>query len=223
MKTLDVTFDFETCSLQPTAAVMRVGAVAWDRTAKDIPFNLPLAPGVQTEFYQHVDLRSAFLDGFTFDQSTANWWAQQNDEAKEALLENDIIPLQPLKEVVANLFDMIVRLAKALGVYEVYLWAQGTDFDVAILRNIAYKYNIPIPIKHTNYRDHRTFFLEGARMICDAANVNFDPRSAYKLVDEYNGNGSAHDPVFDCKRSIYSTWQMMKHLQCFKRQESNDA
>ena len=91
MKTL------ETCSLQPTAAVMSVGAVAWDRTAQDVPFNLPLAPGVQTEFYQHVDLRSAFLDGFTFDQSTANWWAQQNDEAKEALLENDIIPLQPLK------------------------------------------------------------------------------------------------------------------------------
>ena len=118
---------------------------------------------------------------------------------------------------------MIVRLAKALGADEVYLWAQGTDFDVAILRNIAYKYNIPIPIKHTNYRDHRTFFLEGARMICDAANVNFNPRSAYKLVDEYNGNGSAHDPVFDCKRSIYSTWQMMKHLQCFKRQELNDA
>ena len=137
MKTLDVTFDLETCSLQPTAAVMSVGAVAWDRTAQDVPFNLPLAPGVQTEFYQHVDLRSAFLDGFTFDQSTANWWAQQNDEAKEALLENDIIPLQPLKEVVKNLFDMIVELSKLSGVDEVYLWAQGTDFDVAILRNIT--------------------------------------------------------------------------------------
>lgn len=46
MKTLDVTFDLETCSLQPTAAVMSVGAVAWDRTAQDVPFNLPLAPGV---------------------------------------------------------------------------------------------------------------------------------------------------------------------------------
>ena len=25
--------------------------------------------------------------------------------------------------------------------------------------------------------------------------------------------GAAHDPIFDCKRSIYSTWQMMKKIR----------
>ena len=28
---LDITLDFETCSLTPTAAVMSIGAVAWQR------------------------------------------------------------------------------------------------------------------------------------------------------------------------------------------------
>lgn len=32
---IDVTFDFETCSLSPTAAVMSLGAVAWKRYGKD--------------------------------------------------------------------------------------------------------------------------------------------------------------------------------------------
>ena len=25
--------------------------------------------------------------------------------------------------------------------------------------------------------------------------------------------GAAHDPIFDCKRSIYSTWQMMQKIR----------
>ena len=35
---IDITIDFETCSLSPTAAIMSVGAVAWKRYSEDSPF-----------------------------------------------------------------------------------------------------------------------------------------------------------------------------------------
>lgn len=35
---IDVTLDFETCALAPTAAVMSVGAVVWNRDGDKSPF-----------------------------------------------------------------------------------------------------------------------------------------------------------------------------------------
>ena len=84
--------------------------------------------------------------------------------------------------------------------------------DIAILKNICGKYHIEIPVSHKNFRDHRTFFMEGAKIICDNMGVDLDERKAYQLVEEYDGPGEPHNPVFDCKRSIFSTWQMMKRM-----------
>ena len=37
MGELNITFDLETCALCPTAAVMSIGAVAWNAAAEDDP------------------------------------------------------------------------------------------------------------------------------------------------------------------------------------------
>ena len=220
---IDVTFDFETCSLSPTAAVMSIGAVAWKRYGKESPF-FDEGDGVlrSSTFSAHVDLRSMFLNGFTFDQSTAEWWAKQSDEAKAALLDNDSdeSPCQPIDVVVNDFFGWIAYIKQKLGDEDLCLWAQGTDFDPAILRNICYKLGIKFQIKHTQLRDHRTFYLELARIIWDAAEQNeepFDLDKAYALTTDYkdiaDDDGAVHDPIFDCKRSIYFTWQMMKKIR----------
>lgn len=210
---IDITIDFETCALCPTAAVMSVAAVAWNRDCADTPFYT--YEGKQDADYvymRHVDLRSQFIDGFTFDQATADWWATRDKSAKAALLDNDdLLPIAPISEVIGDLFAWMKELAAGK---QIILWSQGTDFDIAILRNICYKYGISIPVNHKNFRDHRTFYLEGARMILDRAGEEFDANKAYALVEPYEGDGAAHDPIFDCKQSIYSTWQMMKHLKC---------
>ena len=217
---IDVTVDLETCSLAPTAAVMSIGAVAWKRYDKHSPF-FEEGNGVlkNPEFSAHVDLRSMFLNGFSFDQSTANWWAQQSYQAKEALLEGDgeSAPCQPIDIVVVDFFDWIANIEKTLGDEDVCLWAQGTDFDVAILRNICYKMGIKFKIEHTQFRDHRSVFLELARMVWRNAHPyeSFTVEKAYSLVTDYKDIaggevGAAHDPLFDCKRSIYSTWKMMQ-------------
>lgn len=219
---IDVTFDFETCSLSPTAAVMSIGAVAWKRYGKESPF-FDEGDGVlrNSTFSAHVDLRSMFINGFAFDKSTAEWWSKQSDEAKAALLDSDSdeAPCQPIDVVVNDFFGWIDYIKKKLGDDDICLWAQGTDFDPAILRYICWKLGIKLEIKHTQLRDHRTFYLECARIIWDAAEPNeepFDLDKAYALTMDYKDiadEGAAHDPIFDCKRSIYSTWQMMKKIR----------
>lgn len=220
---IDVTVDLETCALCPTAAVMSIAAVAWKRYGKESPF-FDEGDGVlrNSTFSAHVDLRSMFLNGFTFDQSTADWWSKQSNEAKAALLDNDCDeqPCQPIDVVVNDLFDWMDDIKKKLGDEDLCLWAQGTDFDVAILKYICWKMGIKFRIKHTQFRDHRTFYLEMARILWDAAEPNeekFTLEKAYSLTTDYkditDDEGAAHDPVFDCKRSIYSTWQMMKKIR----------
>lgn len=220
---IDVTFDWESCSLSPTAAVMSLGAVAWKRYGKESPF-FDEGDGVlrNSTFSAHVDLRSMFINGFAFDKSTAEWWAKQSDEAKAALLGNDSdeSPCQPIDVVVNDFFGWIDYIKKKLGDEDICLWAQGTDFDVAILRYICWKQGIKLEIKHTQFRDHRTFYLEMARILWDAAGVNEEPfnlEKAYALTTDYkditDDEGAAHDPLFDCRRSIYSTWQMMQKMR----------
>ena len=220
---LDITIDLETCALCPTAAVMSVGAVAWKRNGEDTPF-FAINDGsnvldADVVFSAHVDLRSMFVDGFTFDADTAKWWSAQSAKAKSAVLEWDYedVVCSPIDKVIMDFVVWVEDVKKSTGEDDVCLWSQGTDFDVAILCNICYKYNIELPVSYKNFRDHRTFFMEGARTICDIAGIGFDPSRAYTLVDELDEKGAPHDPVFDCKRSIYSTWQMMKHLHCFKK------
>lgn len=219
----DISFDFETCALCPNAAVMSVGAVAWDRSNPHSPFIKLKGENVidpSSQYLAHVDLRGMFVDGFAFDKATSDWWSRCSDDARNAVLAPDEcgVNCSPIQDVVKGLFDFIEEV-KDESHEDVCLWAQGSDFDTAILRNICYKYGLEIPVKYTQFRDHRTFFLEGARIICKASGAAFDPQKAYQLVEPYEGEGSAHDPLFDCQRSIYSTWQMMKHLACLKPQK----
>ena len=219
---IDITFDFETCALCPTAAVMSIGAVVWNRDGEDTPFLENSAAVKYPTFLAHVDLRSMFIDGFTFDASTAKWWSERSDEAKAAVLEYDSedVPCAPIQNVIMDFFQWIDDVKKACNASEVNLWCQGTDFDIAILRNICNKYHIELPIKHTNFRDHRTFYMEGAAHICKLSGTTFTPNTAYELVDAYEAPGAAHDPLYDSKKSIYSTWQMMKHLRCLPNRNS---
>ena len=105
---LDITIDLETCSLCPTAAVMSSGAGAWRRDAKISPF-YQLKDGMQdpsSVFSCHIDLRSMFINGFTFDENTAAWWKFKTDEAKASLLSSDSyeLPCRPIDMAVKDFF-----------------------------------------------------------------------------------------------------------------------
>ena len=109
---LDITLDFETCSLTPTAAVMSIGAVAWRRDGENSPFyNLKdgSTQDPSSVFSCHIDLRSMFVNNFTFDGKTAEWWGTKSDKAKASLLSNDSydLPCRPIEVAVKDLCEWI--------------------------------------------------------------------------------------------------------------------
>lgn len=212
MKTLDITIDFETCALTPTAAVMSLGAVAWDRYGNQTPF---ISQDGCTDFFARIDLTSCFTEGFTIDRDTQEWWQKQSEEAKKNLLKTDAVDI---RLAIQLLFDYIEGIKGIVGAESVCLWSQGSDFDIAILRNICYVLGMELPIRYTNFRDHRTVCMEMADVLLDDdAFENLPakkPCKAYELVERYkDGEGVTHTPVYDCKKSIYSTWQMMQKMR----------
>lgn len=220
MKTLDITVDLETCALCPTAAVMSIGAVAWDRYGHDIPFLMDEDGRIDkaSMFYLHVNIASEFVDHFTFDDDTSYWWSRQNEKAKQALLEPDETPLRPIWTVIEDFLTWIRITWQRYEVDDICLWSQGTDFDVAILRNICYKYKIDFPVKYTNFRDHRTYVMERGAAILQDEKCRFDneparnPRAVYDMIpalDHTLMEAQAHNPIYDCMKSINSTWYMM--------------
>lgn len=221
---IDITLDLETCALAPTAAVMSVGAVLWKRDGDKSPFYIYSGSEAvkYPTFSAHVDLRGMFVDGFTFDKQTADWWQHESEEARASVLESDddATLCSPIQTIVRNLFEWIKEIKDTLHDKDVCLWSQGSDFDIAILRNICYKYQLDINVlvHYTYFRDHRTFVYEAAQLLCNARGVPYSPKIAYDIVEDYKNveRGAEHDPVFDCKRSIYSTWQMMKQLNHLK-------
>ena len=113
---LDISIDLESCSLCPTAAVMSIGSVAWRRDNTASPF-YQLKDGKQdpaSVFSCHIDLRSMFINGFTFDEKTAEWWKAKTDEAKASLLSDDSyeLPCRPIDVAVKDWFDWIEDFKK---------------------------------------------------------------------------------------------------------------
>lgn len=219
---IDVSVDLETTGLAPTAAVISLGAVAWKKDAEDTPFllNDEKKEDPFFSYYYHVDLRSLWvLGGFAFEKKASDWWASQPQEAKNELTasDNDDMPCYPIQTVILGFFDWINSVKEVLGEKEVHLWAQGTDFDIAILRNLCSRLVYALPVQHTHFRDHRTYIYEVGDLIYKALEQKtvisdymfLQKRSPYALVSDYKEkNGVVHSPVYDCKRSIYTTWQL---------------
>jgi len=222
MRHIDITIDFETCALTTNAAPLSVAAVAWER-AGGIPF---LDERGVEPFVGYFDLRDAFMLGMDISRDTQQWWREQGDRARRSLLEGRP---RPVVAVLRDLLDWI-RLRAVAGTQadSFCLWSQGTDFDIALLRNLCrffFDYGIEEIVPHTSFRDCRTVILEAARTICSSRSalsvteqdILQDPSRAYTLFadlpQEYASGGEAHDALYDCRRSTWYTWQA---LNCMK-------
>ncbi len=155
---IDITFDFETVSTAPNAAPMMLAAVVWDRFAEG---ENPFLEGIDS-FCEGVDLRSCVVDGFDFDAITLEWWSRQSEQAKNCVTAGVGAPVREVFE------DFKKWIEIAMDYYEaetVCLWCQGQDFDFPILKTIARKYGLKMPVHQHYFRDCRTVILETAAMM----------------------------------------------------------
>lgn len=177
MKIIDITFDLETTSLSADAAILQIGAVAWDSTANgNSPFfdfgdaksnekdpymvDHAMIRKERCMYLENLPLTEQFLAGCDIDKDTQNWWLQQDSNVKARLLSN----VGKSAEVsLDNFFAFINEVCDRTSADAFNLWCQGPDIDIAILKMAAKRFlNInphDFPIAHTRFRDCRTVIL----------------------------------------------------------------
>lgn len=220
MKLIDITVDLETCSTTPNAAIMQLAAVAWDRNHDDSATFLKGARMMDVG----VDLRTAVMDGFDFEPSACRFWHGNKQQAKDAVLS---LEAHSLKDVIEGFVKWIDDVRQDYCADAVCLWAQGSDFDIAIVRNALAKYGLRLPMSQEFLRDARSICLEiGAHLLrkddvepddalCDMKTyedkiynaLTFDYQTPDVLAD-----GCAHDALYDARRTAFSTWCALRTL-----------
>lgn len=240
MRTIDITFDLETTSLQSTAAIMSFGAVAWNREAKSNPFllNDNMAIGCNDGFGRYIilapHLSQQFVSGFDFDRNTARWWNSQSDDAKDAIIIAEPVRCERL---FVEFYEWLLSVLDFAGADSYRLWCQGADFDLAIFLHFLSVFDTDhlIKIHHCYFRDARTFTLEAVETIFKTGkwgelvdtpdytpdDFRANPQTIYahlpqmtervKDLLDYNGELSArHSVLFDAAQSSWNVWLLQR-------------
>jgi exodeoxyribonuclease VIII len=127
--------DLETLGTSPTAAIIAIGAVRFGPS------------GISDEFYTNVDRQSAFADGGTWSESTAEFWERQPAHVQALVTANP----RPIRDVLVDL-GRWVRASPGESV----VWGNGAPFDNVILRGAYERAGIPTPWEYWNDRCFRT-------------------------------------------------------------------
>ena len=119
-----VMVDIETLSVRPYAAILSIGAVAFN-----------VEQGVLDTFYVNVDAQSCKDVGLHVSKDTVAWWAKQSKEARQALVTNQL----PITEALHKFSDWFGSDRNTV------IWGNGSAFDISILESAYYNTDINIP------------------------------------------------------------------------------
>lgn len=220
MKLIDITIDLETCSTTPNAAIMQLAAVAWDRNHDNSATLLDGVPQMNVG----VDLRTAVMDGFDFDPSICRFWHGNKQQVKDVVLN---LEAHSVKDVIEGFIQWIGEVRLTFGADAVCLWAQGSDFDIAIVRNALAKYGLRLPMSQKFLRDARSICLEiGAHLLrkediepddalCDMKTYEdsiYDILTSSHEAPAVLNEGYAHDALYDACRTAFFTWCALRTL-----------
>jgi exodeoxyribonuclease VIII len=139
----EVMLDLETMGTGPDAAIVAIGAVAFDiDTALISP----------RSFYVRVNLRYAVGAGGVMDAETVIWWLQQSAEARQEITREDL-EQRPLVNALLNFRNWLK--AEANGA-DSRVWGNGAALDNVILRRAYQRLPMDAPWSHWNDRCYRT-------------------------------------------------------------------
>lgn len=170
--------DFETLSTMPNAAVLSLGAVAF--TSDGL---------IENEFYTNIDSSSCRELGLHTSQATVDWWSQQSDEAKAALLV----------EPVRNLYDAMVEFSKWVKeVKAETLWGNGADFDNPIMKSCFNALDADMPFSPWSGRCYRTI-----------KNIPGMPKMSAR-------SGTHHNALHDARSQAMHLIEMNKVIRVFE-------
>lgn len=137
----NVMLDLETMGNGPNAAIVAIGAVAFDIETRELG----------ATFYALIELESSVEYGGQVDAGTVMWWMKQSDVARAELCrsaEHIAVVLQRFNAWASTLCDDAETNLR--------VWGNGAAFDNVILASAYRRMRMPAPWKHWNDRCYRT-------------------------------------------------------------------
>ena len=125
--------DLETMGSGSTAAIVAIGAVAFDTD-------------IRSKFYARIHLASSIETGGRVDANTVLWWLQQSDAARKELYT--AVEGNTARKACLNFTAWYANCNGGA------VWGNGATFDNVILRNTFDRLCLPTP---WSFRDDRCF------------------------------------------------------------------
>lgn len=204
---INIVIDLETASLQSDAAIVSIGATTFIPDAvivSDEPvefgvFDAVIGTDIPATFEAVVNVMSCIAAGLDTDRATCKWWSERSDEAKASILATPVLLASALEEL-----SKWIDLLRSTFDCEVRIWCQGTDFDIPILTNAYRVCGLPLPWRHTDVRDARTFILEELEML-------FGPEEKpYDRIPAMDEEWVTHSALSDARRTAWNIAQVRK-------------
>ena len=200
---INIVIDLETASLQSDAAICSIAAQVFDPMALlNNSLALPFPPEGKSpspQFSAVVNVASCITAGLHFEMETVKWWSERSDEAKASILATPVLLASALEEL-----SKWLDLLRSHFDCEVRIWCQGTDFDIPILTNAYRVCGLPLPWRHTDVRDARTFILEELEML-------FGPEEKpYDRIPAMDEEWVTHSALSDARRTSWNIAQVRK-------------
>ena len=206
--------DIETLSLRPTATITAIAAKTFFfNGTTDEDNSLTIC----------VDATSCAMYNLTSDQQTITWWANQPLEAKTFFLNE---PAVKLREALLRLRILYLQVQQDYNYKPVKVWVQGSDYDIAILRN-AYRSVFEdseesIPWAHDCVRDARTYILSNLNLLASVGffkgfDPAYNPERPYDVIPRMTG-WVKHNADSDVRQMIHNLHHVTNYmLEAFRR------
>lgn len=151
----DIMLDLETLSTERDAAVIQIGACAFDLDKGIGPHDMPVSEAARL-FRVTIDMTDAMRYGHV-DGGTIMWWMSQSEEARRSVCgaagEMPVL----LGYALEHFSSWTGRHTREAGdPTQIRLWAGPSDFDHPILRNAYRQTGLPVPWDRRSVRDSKT-------------------------------------------------------------------
>lgn len=131
--------DLETFSTKHNAAIVSIGAAAFDDES------------IVDSFYRSVSLESSINEGLSVDGDTVSWWFNQEDAAQAVLHDEEKLSLF---DAMQDFYTWLCSFSEDL-----VLWGNGASFDNVVIKEAFYALEFAkeaLPWSHHGDRCYRT-------------------------------------------------------------------
>lgn len=134
---IDVMIDLETLGTNPNSPVLSIGAVAFNLSDYTLG----------KKFYSALGVQDQLNRGRAPSAATLAWWMGQTNDAKCVFKEDAVSPRAAIEG-----FTYFIKSLET----DVRVWGKGPSFDITIMEDLFYQYEMEVPWKFWNIRCVRT-------------------------------------------------------------------